>query len=288
MFRSLVVSLIFLTACTGPGGKTVQDDRPWRNLEGNALFERGEDYYAAGRFPEALITYKEYYEKFPDTYRGNDAFYRMAQCLEALGDRHEAAEQYRKTGVVYPKCDLAPSAFLRAGELFELEGCTDDAVWCYRRASDYGPKAEADLAVQRLADLERRMITKAPPKSLLGRFAAGLSNRDRRGHHAAVAEYSASSADTDADGASASLFTTGYGIGGPSVDPYAPDRAGTGSGGAVFPSGSIGGGGTSGGRSVTNSVAPVAGPTPAARTGTAPSGLVPTDVISIYYPPTPS
>lgn len=232
------------------------------------IFERAEAYYAAGRYPEALMTYKEYQQLYPETYRGNDASFRMAQCLEALGDRVEAAEQYRKTGLVYSKCDLAPAAFLRAGELYELEGCIHDARWCYEKATDWAPKEESMLAAKRLFDLDARAGGMAHrPRSILGRL---LRFPEPQAHPSGVA-HSEEADETDSPGIEASLFT---GIaGGPSIDPFAPDQPGE-VGTSAVTRGSSG----SGGRVTTTG-----GPTPRRATPTPPPGITPGDVISVFF-----
>lgn len=255
--------LVFVTACTGnAAGPPVRSDQPWRNLEGNMIFERAEAYYAAGRYPEALLTYKEYHGQYPETYRGNDAFYRMAQCLEALGDRVEAAVQYRKTGLTYGRCDLAPSAFLRAGELFEIEGCPKDAVWCYEAAMKYHSKPESMRAAERLFDLQRRAGTHQPPPTFFGRLAAGIGD-------AASSLGSAVFSSRDTEEGSSLFATRGTG---PSIDPFNPDQS---------PSGTTLS--TSGARTTNSTATAPFTPTPRSGSSAPPGGLIPGDVVDVFF-----
>ncbi len=158
MFRILIVLLCgyLLTSCAASSANIVRSETTWKNLEANALFERGEEYYSVKSYQQAILTYREFLDNYSDFHRANDASFRLAQCLEALGERHEAALQYRKSALDYSRPDLAPSAHLRAGELFELEGSIRDAKYDYEKAMKYEFTEPAKLAAARLASLARK------------------------------------------------------------------------------------------------------------------------------------
>lgn len=149
----VVFAGIALSSCQPSGGPMRQEDN-WSNLEANMIYERAEDYYAASRYPDALAEYRKFLDAYPELHRADDASFRIAQSLEALGERLEAADAYRALALLYSRSGLAASAHLRAGELYELEGWLKDAEWDYGKASDHRHTKEGKLAAQRLAAIE--------------------------------------------------------------------------------------------------------------------------------------
>lgn len=149
----MLALLLFAAACAPASDNIVRSDTAWKNLEANALFDRAEQYYAMKNYQQAILSYRDFLDHYVDFHRANDASFRLAQCLEAMGERHEAAMQYRKTGLDYARVDLAPAAHLRAGELFELEGAVRDAQYDYQKAMKYEYTEPAKVAAERLAAL---------------------------------------------------------------------------------------------------------------------------------------
>lgn len=147
---------VTLSACA-PGGGPLRHDDPWANMRANMIFDRGEQYYARGEFSPALVAYREYLDDYQGLHRANDAAFRVAQSLEALGERMEAADVYRAVGLVYTRSELAAPAFLRCGELYELEGFWTDALWAYGRAAEYLNTDPGRSAIARRDDLARRI-----------------------------------------------------------------------------------------------------------------------------------
>lgn len=130
----------------------------WENLEGNMIYDRAEAYYAKGQYPQALIEFRNFLDRYEDNYRANDAIYRTAQCLEALGERVDAANVYRAVALTYNRSSLAPAALLRSGELNEIEGFLYDAEWDYNQAATkYRETDSGRLAAVRLQAVRARI-----------------------------------------------------------------------------------------------------------------------------------
>ena len=154
--RFAVFLLLVLAAC-GPSREPLRKDDHWLNLRANALHGRAEEYYNSGRYAQAMVDYRSYLDQYIDLYRANDAAFRIAQCLEGLGERMEAADAYRATGLLFSRSGLAPSAHLRAGELFELEGWLREAKFDYEKAVEYQATGPGRLALGRLEELRKRI-----------------------------------------------------------------------------------------------------------------------------------
>jgi tetratricopeptide (TPR) repeat protein len=98
----IVTLAIALAACRSAGDPVRRDD-PWGNLKANRQFELAEEYYTVGRYENAIVEYRTYLDLYGLNHRANDAAFRIAQSLEALGERIEAASVYRSTGSSIPR-----------------------------------------------------------------------------------------------------------------------------------------------------------------------------------------
>jgi len=152
----LFLASVFISGCTG-GSSAARSDDQWANYRANALYERAEEYYSAGRYAEAINDYSEYLDKYRDLHKSDDASFRIAQSLEVLGQRMEAADAYRATGMAWYRSSLAPNSFLRAGELYEIEGWLRDAKLDYERASEYTTTEAGQTGYQRLEAVKKRI-----------------------------------------------------------------------------------------------------------------------------------
>jgi tetratricopeptide (TPR) repeat protein len=173
--RFALLLLLALAACA-PSREPLRKDDPWLNLRANALYERAEEYYNSGRYAQAMVDYRSYLDQYIDLYRANDSAFRIAQCLEGLGERMEAADAYRATGIVFSRSGLAPSAHLRAGELFELEGWLREAKFDYEKAVEYHATEPGRLALGRLEEVRQRIAVLEAERATRrreGRLAAG-------------------------------------------------------------------------------------------------------------------
>lgn len=151
-----VILALALVGCA-PSGGPVRSDDPWTNLEAIALFDRAEQYYARQQYPQAINDYRKFLDLYMEYHRGDDASFRIAQSLEAMGERMEATNVYRAVAFIYNKSSIAPAAFLRAGELHELEGFLLDAEFDYGKAARYRETEPGKIAAGRLKALRDRI-----------------------------------------------------------------------------------------------------------------------------------
>ncbi|MBL4888533.1 MAG: hypothetical protein JKX97_00765 [Candidatus Lindowbacteria bacterium] len=145
---------ITILGCQPAGGPVRKNDE-WANMEADLTFHRGEAYYQKANYEAALIQYRKYLDEYAELHRADDVAFRIAQSLEASGERIEAADAYRALAMMYSRSGLAPSAHLRAGELYELEGWLKDARWDYRKSAKYRFTDAGKLAHQRAIAVDK-------------------------------------------------------------------------------------------------------------------------------------
>ncbi len=153
----LAVLLVSGPMACAPGGGPLRQDDPWANMKANMIFDRAEQYYARGDYANALVSYRAYLDDYQGLHRANDAAFRVAQSLEAMGERMEAGDVYRSVALVYNRSELSAPAFLRTGELYELEGFWTDAHWAYSRGAEYLNTEAGRTALARRDDLASRI-----------------------------------------------------------------------------------------------------------------------------------
>lgn len=77
-----------------------------------AIYLKGNELYAGGNFMDALKTYTDFIERYPQGADSLTALYRSALCREQLGDPAAAASILRSIPINYPASSLTPKASL--------------------------------------------------------------------------------------------------------------------------------------------------------------------------------
>ncbi|ACM21735.1 lytic transglycosylase domain protein [Geotalea daltonii FRC-32] len=77
-----------------------------------AIYLKGNELYASGNFIDALKTYTDFIERYPQGADSLTALYRSALCREQLGDPAAAASILRSIPINYPASSLTPKASL--------------------------------------------------------------------------------------------------------------------------------------------------------------------------------
>lgn len=152
-FVTASTAILFAASACSTAGTDRQDDY-WGDLEANAVFRRAERYFEAGRYEAALVEYRRFLAEAWTSDKGDDAAFRIAQSLENLGDRLEAADAYRATANRYGRSSLAPEALLRAGAIYAVEGYPEEARLMYEWiATGYGDTEASAEAGRRLKEM---------------------------------------------------------------------------------------------------------------------------------------
>lgn len=140
-----------------------------------ALATAAAEFYAQGRYDEALSTYQSFLAQYPGHMLEPDAQLGVAASLEALDDFEAAAESYEAFAASHATSTLAPQAVMGAARSREQLGQFDDARALYEDfiaanpESSWLPQAESGLLflkkAERAKDLPlRRWCRRSRPR----------------------------------------------------------------------------------------------------------------------------
>jgi tol-pal system protein YbgF len=73
----------------------------------NAGYWLGESLYGQNQFSDALAQFKEVTSRFPQHHKAPDALFKAGLCYTRLGDRENAALQFRALLTDYPNSPAA-------------------------------------------------------------------------------------------------------------------------------------------------------------------------------------
>ncbi|MBN1946647.1 MAG: tol-pal system protein YbgF [Bradymonadales bacterium] len=93
------------------------DSRPEEDYLDNALYWIGECHYAAGRYPDALVSFQRVVDEFPDGNKVPDSLLKIGLTYERLNSRREATMVLSVLVETYPLTDAARRASLHLTEL---------------------------------------------------------------------------------------------------------------------------------------------------------------------------
>lgn len=123
-----------------------------------ALATAAAEFYAQGRYDEALSTYQSFLAQYPGHMLEPDAQLGVAASLEALDDFEAAAESYEAFAASHVTSTLAPQAVMGAARSREQLGQFDDARALYEDfiaanpESSWLPQAESGLLFLKKAE----------------------------------------------------------------------------------------------------------------------------------------
>lgn len=123
-----------------------------------ALATAAAEFYAQGRYDEALSIYQSFLTQYPEHMLEPDAQLGVAASLEALDDFEAAAESYEAFAASHSAGALAPQAVMGAARCREQLGQFDDARVLYEDfiaanpESSWLPQAESGLLFLKKAE----------------------------------------------------------------------------------------------------------------------------------------
>lgn len=85
--------------------------------DARSLMQAAKDKYDQGEISAALTGFAQLGARFPQSFEAQQAAYYQARCLEQLGRRSEAQQQYRQFITTYPESYLRSTAERRIAEL---------------------------------------------------------------------------------------------------------------------------------------------------------------------------
>lgn len=105
---------------------------PENSLAAEALYQLAHSQYALGRFNEAIDTYRKLVERFPDSTFAPLAVYDTANCYGAENKGEEMVAQFRNFVARYPTHPRVGSALYSIASQLEQARKTDEALAAYR------------------------------------------------------------------------------------------------------------------------------------------------------------
>ncbi|MEP7272867.1 MAG: tetratricopeptide repeat protein, partial [Acidobacteriota bacterium] len=98
-----------------------------------ALFQLGRGYFLEMNFPEAIRWYQRVHDEFPTTEEGEQGFYFVGHCHQALYQVDQAIARYEQFIRAYPQSDYFGYAFLNAIDTLRVANRLEEAAkWTTR------------------------------------------------------------------------------------------------------------------------------------------------------------
>lgn len=158
------------TPATGPEGRTVDQagaagpaaskatDSPavpeeTGTRDAKPLYDAAYRDLTQGNYQLALMEFREYLQRFPDTDLADNSQYWMGEVFYAQSQYDQAIEEFLKVVDRYPDADKVPAAYLKTAYSFERLGDMPTARRYLRLIMDrYPDSEESRLARRRLAE----------------------------------------------------------------------------------------------------------------------------------------
>jgi soluble lytic murein transglycosylase len=98
-----------------------------------ALFNLGRGYFLELNYNESMRYYQRVHDEFPDSEEGEQGFYYVGHCHQALFQTEKAIARYEEFIRNYPRSDYFGYAFLNAIDTLRIAGKLDEAAkWATR------------------------------------------------------------------------------------------------------------------------------------------------------------
>ncbi|MFO7666352.1 MAG: penicillin-binding protein activator [Desulfobacterales bacterium] len=96
-----------------------------------ALFSRAENFFYSRNHEKALITYKEYLARFPDSQLVPAALMRMSTIYDTFGQKENARNSYMRIINKYPNSNFTPDAIINVLESYLKEGLFREVIYFF-------------------------------------------------------------------------------------------------------------------------------------------------------------
>jgi tol-pal system protein YbgF len=106
------------------------------------LYRLAYNDYQAGKFDLALVGFRNFMSQYPHVDLSAQAQFYIGECEFALKNWADAAAEYNKVVLLFPKTDYEPKALYKRGLALQQIGRTDDAVECFKRLLKEHPHHE--------------------------------------------------------------------------------------------------------------------------------------------------
>jgi tol-pal system protein YbgF len=137
-----------------PGTPPTQEVVEIALLDPREIFRAAQEDYAKGNYDLAILGFRDYLSKYPDTELASSAQFWLGESYMGKGDAAQAVEEFQKLLDTYPQSPKVPTALFKQAlaylELDEVEKARKALEKILKR---YPTTAEAQQAAERLKNL---------------------------------------------------------------------------------------------------------------------------------------
>lgn len=136
-----------------PAGKAAPRKAPASDVEAQ-LYKKAFDLYYGRDYAQAILKFEELLQKFPASTYADNCFYWIGECQFAIGNFAKAITAFRKV-FTYPETEKADDAQLKLGYSYLRLGDRKQAAAEFKKVVSFYPDSEyTERAKEELAKLE--------------------------------------------------------------------------------------------------------------------------------------
>jgi tol-pal system protein YbgF len=130
-------------------GRAGSADNPGSSLEAKRDYEAALAQVRAKQYDKALEAFTAFLVRYPDHLYADNAMYWRGECFYAKGDFAKAAEQFEGLLARFPNGNKAPDALLKIGLCQQRMGSREQAQHTFAELKERYPKSEAVRQIPR-------------------------------------------------------------------------------------------------------------------------------------------
>jgi tol-pal system protein YbgF len=136
-------------AVLGRHGRAGRPDSPGSSLEAKRDYEAALALVRAKQYDNALEAFTAFLVRYPDHAYADNAMYWRGECFYAKGELAKAAEQFEGLLARFPSGNKAPDALLKIGLCQQRQGSREQAQQTFAELKERYPRSEAARQIPR-------------------------------------------------------------------------------------------------------------------------------------------
>lgn len=129
---------------------------PIAGINPETIYQNAYNDYVRGNYSLAVLGFKEFLKKFPQSELSPNAQYWLGECYYSLKDYETAAREFDRVATTYPQSNKTPGALLKQSySLVELQRPAEAKAKLNELLAKYPNSPEADQARERLRRMEQ-------------------------------------------------------------------------------------------------------------------------------------
>lgn len=137
------------TAISGVSERETRPDRPE-----NTLYDETLALYREGRYEEALLGFKNFVQRFPQSDLADNAQFWIGECYMSMNQYEQAIHAFHEVEIRYPKGNKVPNAMLKQAMAFlKVKDAIAAKIVLKKLIKNYPDSAEGRIAAAKLETL---------------------------------------------------------------------------------------------------------------------------------------